>query len=63
MSSSPVSKKELLKCRIKEKAVGNRIPCALLRRIAEEAGCSYREAGEMANELGIKIRDCELGCF
>jgi len=40
-----------------------RIPCKTVRKIAEQAGVSYREAGNLADELGIKITDCELGCF
>jgi LAO/AO transport system kinase len=58
-----LSKKEFIRKRIQEKTKDNRISCRLLRRIAEEAGVPYREAGETANELKVKIKNCELGCF
>jgi LAO/AO transport system kinase len=31
--------------------------------IAEELKVSYSEVGKSANELKIKIKNCELGCF
>jgi len=40
-----------------------RIPCKMARKIAEQTGLPYREIGKLADELGIKITDCELGCF
>jgi len=40
-----------------------RIPCKLARKIAEQAGLPYHEIGKLADKLGIKITDCELGCF
>ena len=33
------------------------------RAIAEELKIEYQEVGRTANELGIKIISCELGCF
>ena len=63
MSLSDMSKKELIKSRIKEKTVDGKISCPVLRRIAEEAGASYKEAGETANEMKVKIKNCDLGCF
>ncbi len=44
-------------------AKDKRISCRTARKIAEEAGVSYREVGRLADELGIKITGCELGCF
>jgi DNA-binding transcriptional MocR family regulator len=48
---------------IKKKAKDNRLPCPLARKIAQELSVSYREVGRAADELKIKITDCELGCF
>jgi molybdopterin-guanine dinucleotide biosynthesis protein len=48
---------------LKEKSVAGRISCPLARKIAEELGISYKEVGETANALKIKIKNCELGCF
>lgn len=54
---------EKIKEELQRKATGNRIVCTLARKIAEEAGVPYREVGRAADELRIKITDCELGCF
>lgn len=39
------------------------IACARLRRIAEKQGVPYKVAGAAADLAGIKLRDCDLGCF
>ena len=39
------------------------IACPRLRRIAEQQGVPYRVAGATADLAGIKLRDCDLGCF
>jgi len=44
-------------------AQGGRISCAQARAIAQRLGVPYLEVGRAADELGIKITDCELGCF
>jgi LAO/AO transport system kinase len=58
-----MSKKELIKNRIKEKVSDQKISCHALRKLAEELGISYKEAGQAANDLKIKIKNCDLGCF
>lgn len=58
-----MSEKELIKARVQEKAIEKTISCPVLRKIAEELGVSYKKAGEAANELKIKIKNCDLGCF
>jgi hypothetical protein len=55
-------KKELREEMLK-KAVDGKLPCAVARKLAEELDLPYREVGAAANELGIKIKDCQLGCF
>lgn len=56
-------KHESLEDRIKKGAREGRISCALLRKIAEETGRSYRAAGKAADSLKIRIKKCDLGCF
>lgn len=41
----------------------NTIACSDARKIAEKLGISYKEVGKTANDLKIKIKNCELGCF
>jgi LAO/AO transport system kinase len=58
-----MSKNTLLEERIKKAARDGRITCSLLRKIAEETDSTYKQAGKTADELKIKIKNCELGCF
>ncbi len=58
-----IEKKFLARQELLRQAPQNRIPCGLARRIAETYGIKYKEIGEMADALGIKITNCELGCF
>ncbi len=58
-----IDKKIALREELIKKAINNRIPCPLARKLAETHGLKYSEIGEMADALGIKITDCELGCF
>lgn len=46
-----------------EKSLNGRIPCSVARKIAEDTDVSYKKIGEIADEIGIKITNCELGCF
>lgn len=58
-----VEKKEKIRSLLKESSVHGKIPCPLARKIAKELTVPYREVGKAADELNIKITDCELGCF
>jgi hypothetical protein len=55
--------KKELKEEIMKRAAGGKLPCAVARKIAEELHLPYGEVGEAADELGVKIKNCELGCF
>jgi hypothetical protein len=44
-------------------ATEGRISCQAARAAAEHLGLSYDLAGPAADELGIKIYACQLGCF
>jgi hypothetical protein len=55
--------KEELKEEMLKRAVNGRLSCAAAREVAEKLGLPYKEVGIAANELGIKIKDCQLGCF
>jgi hypothetical protein len=54
---------EKLREEIMKRAVDRRLSCAVARKIAEDFGISYSSVGAAADELGIKIKDCQLGCF
>ncbi len=55
--------KKELKEEMLKKALNGKLSCFAARKIAENLGVSYKEVGEAANKLGIRIRDCQLGCF
>jgi hypothetical protein len=55
--------KEELKKELLRKAVDGRLACAVAREIAGDMKVSYKEVGDAADELKIKITNCQLGCF
>lgn len=44
-------------------AAEGKVACARLRKIAEDHGVAYKVAGAAADLQGVKVRDCDLGCF
>jgi hypothetical protein len=48
---------------VKKAAKEGRISCTAARKLAEELKVPVRAIGDAANELSIKIKSCELGCF
>ncbi len=48
---------------VKKASVDNRIPCPVARKIAADLDVPIRAVGDAANEAGVKIHGCELGCF
>ncbi len=48
---------------ILSKQVNGSISCRAALQIAEEAGASPTKIGRLLNEMEIKIRACQLGCF
>ncbi len=57
------AKKKEIENILKTRSAEGRITCSDARAIAEELGVPYKEVGKTANELKIKIKNCELGCF
>lgn len=58
-----MNKKEEIKAKIIGKTQNKKLPCKLAFQLAEEFGAELKEIGEIANELDIKITNCQLGCF
>ncbi len=64
MSSTRLSlSPEELREKIRLAAPQGNIACAAASRLAEELSISTQEMGKLLNELGIKIKLCQLGCF
>jgi len=58
-----IMKKKEMEHLLKERAVDGKISCTVARKIAEDLDVPYGDVGATANELKIKIKSCELGCF
>ena len=52
-----------LKGPIKERATDSRISCEAAWQVAGELGLPKQEFRKAADDLGIKIFGCQLGCF
>ena len=48
---------------IKNQAKDGKITCKEALEIAKEMGVNPIAVGKILNELNIKIRGCQLGCF
>lgn len=48
---------------VREAAEDGRLTCARARELAKELGVNPLVIGEAADELKIKIKACQLGCF
>ena len=48
---------------VEAKAADGKIACPTLRKLAEDMDVSYRVAGAAADDIGVKVRDCDLDCF
>ncbi|HHT63115.1 MAG: hypothetical protein ACOX4H_11690 [Bacillota bacterium] len=48
---------------VKEAAEDGKLTCVKAHHIGEKLNISLAIIGEAANQLGIKITKCQLGCF
>lgn len=58
-----IEKAERIRTALQEAAIDGKISCEVARKLAGELTIPYGEIGKTADELDIKITDCELGCF
>jgi len=49
--------------KISESLVNGKLPCPVAFKIAKELKVAPKDVGETCNKIGIKISDCQLGCF
>jgi hypothetical protein len=52
-----------MKAAVAEKAVDGKITCPVLRKFAEDNGVPNQVAGAAADLAGIRVKNCDLGCF
>ncbi|HEY5541168.1 MAG TPA: hypothetical protein VIL41_06930 [Coriobacteriia bacterium] len=48
---------------IRTKAVDGKVTCPVLRKFAEDTGVPYKVAGAAADMAGVRVHNCDLGCF
>lgn len=48
---------------VKSKARDGKITCAVLRKFAEDQSVPYKVAGAAADAAGLRVHNCDLGCF
>jgi hypothetical protein len=48
---------------VRAKAIDGKVTCPVLRKLAEDSGIPYKVAGAAADSVGIKVHNCDLGCF
>lgn len=48
---------------IKQRTSEGRLDCAEAFRLAEEFSLTVGQIGKACDDLGIRIRNCQLGCF
>lgn len=56
-------KNQILEEKIRASAVNGQIPCATAFRVAEKLQLAPRMIGDKANQLKVRIINCQLGCF
>lgn len=59
----PGMDREAIKREIEQQAKEGRLTCEQARTLAERLEVPYREVGAACDELNVKIKACQLGCF
>jgi hypothetical protein len=52
-----------LKEKIAAESTEGKIACSRAWALADELHISRKELGDLLNEMEIKVRSCQLGCF
>ena len=55
--------KERLIAAVIQASVDGRLTCEKAHELGKELDVALNEIGAVCNELSIKIKDCQLGCF
>jgi hypothetical protein len=48
---------------VKNAAVSGRLSCEKAHELGTKLNVPLQEIGRVCNELNIRIKDCQLGCF
>ncbi|MFC1958380.1 hypothetical protein ACFLV6_00435 [Chloroflexota bacterium] len=55
--------KATLESEVQASLVDDYLPCSIALEVARKLKVAPKAAGDVANRLGIKVIDCQLGCF
>ena len=58
----PVSKDKIIAA-VKKASGDGRLTCEKAHALGKDLDVSLQEIGAVCNELNIRIKDCQLGCF
>jgi hypothetical protein len=61
--SLSIEKERELEKAINEVLSEGKLQCAMAFKVAKQHGVAPGTVGDVANKLGIKIKNCQLGCF
>jgi len=65
--NAPVSVPDDVRKKVSERMMAEseegRITCARAQGLAKTLGVPYAVVGQLADELGIRVKECQLGCF
>jgi len=56
-------KREKILEAVRDAAVGGRLSCEKAHDLGTKLDVPLEEIGMVCNELNIRIKDCQLGCF
>jgi MOSC domain-containing protein YiiM len=62
-NDSITDEEKVLREALRTASEDGKIPCAEAFQVAEEFKVPKKKVGEILNKMGIKIRQCQLGCF
>jgi hypothetical protein len=54
---------EEIKDAVLSKSVDGKVTCPVLRKLSDELGVPYKVVGAAADMAGVRVGNCELGCF
>jgi hypothetical protein len=55
--------REKIREEVRNAAINGRLSCEKAHELGKKLGVTLQEIGAVCNDLNIKIKDCQLGCF
>jgi hypothetical protein len=55
--------REKIREAVRNAAISGRLSCEMAHELGAKLDVPLQEIGSVCNELNIRIKDCQLGCF